>query len=102
MSAPRFNYLTCCVNSTAFAIHAMTDAARDVSLATIRRHCVGVADWARGMGYAVGAEVGLHLKDDWAVSYHKSTYQNRACFYIRHSAIEYIWTVGNDETKRQP
>lgn len=87
-----FTYTTCCVNSAAEAIHAMVDSARDVSLATIRRHCAGLDEWARQMSYAVGSERGLHLKDDWAVSFHKSHYKGKPCYYIRHSAIEYIWT----------
>lgn len=87
-----YQYETCCVNSTAAKIHAMTDAARTVTLATLARHCAGLQDWAREMTYAVGAERGLHLKDDWAVSYHKSQYCGKPCFYIAHSCIEHIWT----------
>jgi hypothetical protein len=84
-------YHTCCVHSTAGAIHATVDAARDVTLATIRRHCDGIDDWARAMSYAIGPERGLHLKDDWAVSYHRSVYCGNPCYYIQHSAIEHIW-----------
>lgn len=71
----------------------MQDRARDVTLATLRRHCAGLEEWERGMSYAVGPERGLHLKDDFAVSFHKSRYRGRPCFYIRHSAIEHIWTA---------
>jgi len=88
----RFRYLTCCVNSTAEKIHAMTDAAREVTLETIKRHCEDLHQWAHDMGYSVGGERGLHLKDDFAVSFHKSTYAGQPCYYIRHSAIEYIFT----------
>jgi len=88
----RFAYTTCCVNSTAAKIHAMVDAARDVTLATLRRHCRDIHQWAHDMSYAVGAERGLHLADDFAVSFHKSHYDGRPCYYISHSAIEYIWT----------
>lgn len=89
----RYRYATSCINSTAEAIHALVDAARDVCFATIRRHCIGLDDWARDMGYAVGSQHGLHLKDDWAVSYHKSSYRGVPCYYVRHSAIEHIWTA---------
>lgn len=70
----------------------MVDAARSITFATFRRNCAGVQDWARSMGYSIAGERGLHLKDDWAVSYHKSVYSGRPCYFIRHSAIEYIWT----------
>ena len=87
-----FTYATCCVNSTAEQIHAMVAAERTVTLATLRRHCADLDDWARTMSYAVGAERGLHLDKDWAVSYHKSRYDGRPCYYIDHSRIEHIWT----------
>jgi hypothetical protein len=90
--ARQFNYETCCVNSTAEKIHAMVDAARPVSFATIRRHVAGLDEWARGMLYSVENERGLHLKDDPHVSYHKSVYCGRPCYYIAHSCIEYIFT----------
>lgn len=88
----KYQYETCCVNSTAEAIHAMVDAARDITWRTFARRCEW-HQWAHDMTYAVGAERGLHLAADWAVSYHKSTYRGRPCYYIRHSAIEYIFTA---------
>lgn len=88
----KYRYLTCCVHSTAEKIGAMVEQAVDVSFATIKRHCSDVHQWAHDMGYAVGGERGLHLKDDWAVSYHRSSYDGQPCYYIRHSAIEHIFT----------
>jgi hypothetical protein len=74
------------------ALQAMIDNSAEVTLATIRRHCAGLRDWEKLMGYATGGERGLRLKDDYHVSYHKGTFRGRRCFYIVHSAIEYIWT----------
>lgn len=34
---------------------------------------------------------GLHIKDDWSVSWHKSKWNGKTCYYIRHSAIEYVF-----------
>ena len=73
----------------------MVDAAKDVSFNTLKRRCADLHQWAHDMGYFVGGERGLHLKDDWAVSYHKSVYDGQPCYYIRHSAIEYIFTPEN-------
>jgi hypothetical protein len=84
---PKFQYLTCCVNSTAEAINAMTDTAREITFGTFARHC----DWrelASQMGYQRG---GLVLSRDWAVSYYRSTYKGRPCYYMVHSCIEYIF-----------
>ena len=85
----RYQFITCCINAKAQDIDAMVDKARDVSHATLRRHCQELVEWERIMGY--GRAAGLLLQDDWAVSFHKSTYKGVPCYYIRHSSIEYIW-----------
>lgn len=89
------NYETCCVNSTGPLIRAMVEAAREISYATARKAIGGAVldDWAKGMSYDTGRERGgLRLKNDWHVSYHRSEYDGRPCVYVRHSAIEYIFT----------
>lgn len=88
--ANKAEYLTCCVNSDGPSIHAMVEAARDISFRTFAKN-VDWQQWATMMGYSIGSEPGLHLKDDWHVSYHKSVYQGQPCYYARHSAIEYIF-----------
>ena len=88
----KFYYTTNCVNSTAAKIDAMVDRAREITLATLARHCPDLAIWCREMSYAVGAQKGLHLKDDWAVRFFKSRYCGKPCYYIDHSCVEHIWT----------
>ncbi len=70
-------------------IEAMVHSARPVSYRTILRHCEGLSDWAERMGY----DRHLRLRDDWSVSFWKSSYQGRPCYYVIHSAIEYIWVL---------
>lgn len=70
----------------------MVDQALDVTYETLQSHCIGLDQWAKQMGYESTSRVGLTLKDDFAVSYHRSEYNGRRCYYVRHSAIEYIWT----------
>lgn len=89
-----YTYETCCVHSTAEKIGAMTEQARPVTFRTFARHCAGLLEWAHAMLYSVGPEKGLHLKDDWAVHFHKSVYDGKRCYYIDHSRIEYIRTEG--------
>ncbi len=90
----KYHYHTSCVNSTAPLIDAMVDAATTVTYRTFRQHCEGVDDWASGMGYDVGNEKGgLRLCNDWSVSFHRSKYNGRPCYYICHSCIEYIWVA---------
>lgn len=89
-----FTYLTCCVNSTGPLINAMTERAQEITYRTMRQHC-DLAPWAASMGYDPNTRLGgLSLANDWHVSYHKSTYNGAPCYYLRHSAIEYIFTEG--------
>ena len=88
----KFLYETSCVSSTAKLIDAMTEQARPVTLATLRRHCQDLPQWERDMGYATGNQTGLRLVDDYAVRFYRSRYNGKPCYYIDHSSIEHIWT----------
>ena len=51
-------------------------------------------DWkeiSKLLGYALHPKQGLMLKNDWAVSYHKSQYMGKPCYFVCWSAIEYIF-----------
>jgi hypothetical protein len=91
-----YRYRTNCVTSTADAINKMTAAAKDVSYETFVKHCHGFREWRAQLGYHDLPSQGLTIKDDWHVSYHKSKYNGVACYYLVHSAIEYIWTLGGE------
>lgn len=38
-----------------------------------------------------GTGKNLHIKNDYAVTYYKSKYKNKLCYYLSHSSIEYIF-----------
>jgi len=82
-----------CVQLPARAITSMVDNAREISLSTFRRHVDANErrDIEAGLGYAVGHQRGLHLKDDGHVSYGKSVYQGKPCVFMAHSAIEWVF-----------
>jgi hypothetical protein len=84
-------YRTSCVGTTADIIHLMQDNAKEITYRTFRKYAEGLDYWAAGMKYDKRADVGLTLKNDWHVSYHKSTYMGMPCVYLVHSAIEHIW-----------
>lgn len=48
------------------------------------------------LGVEYGKGTGLTLKDDWSVSYHKSTFKGKQCYYMTHSAIEFIFLNENE------
>jgi hypothetical protein len=81
------------------ALNRMIEAERSIGYATFRK-AVGpeaLDAWARARGYSVGAERGLHLKSDWAVSYYRSRFKGRPCVHLRWSAIESIWILEGDK-----
>jgi hypothetical protein len=88
-------YLTCCVDSTAAKIDAMTDAAVEVTYDTFARHCdpreCGVFEH-----YEVDPRKGLTPKNDRMVYYYRSTYAGVRCYYAVHSCIEFVWVPCGD------
>jgi len=73
------------------ALHQMIEDATDITYKTLMQHVdrdevasiFTFYDWGNGRD--------LTLKRDWAVSYHRSKWRGKRCYYIRHSAIEYIF-----------
>jgi hypothetical protein len=88
-------FTTNCISSDGESINRMTDAARSITRRTFLRHVApgALAEIEQSLCYDTGTERGgLRMSNDWAVSYHKSTYRGRPCVYFRHSAIEWIFT----------
>lgn len=83
-------FRTTCDNSTAEAITDMVDRARDITFETFARN----TDWqetVRELGYAIGKSLGLHIQNDYAVSFHSSVYRGKKCYFFTWSAIEYVF-----------
>ena len=80
-------YLTCCVSSTAEKIDAMVERAKEITCQTFMKR---VDIDVEGFGYVKSGK-GLRLKNDWAVSFWKSIYCGKPCYYMCHSCIEYIY-----------
>lgn len=91
-------FFTSCVNSTADAINEMTEKAREISYETFMSHVdrdevkniFPNYDWSVGPKRKYGLYP-FRLKNDYAVSFHRSKYKGMPCVYIRHSSIEYIF-----------
>ncbi len=93
-----YNYKTNCVNSTAQLIGHMIEAAQEVSYRTFIRY-VNWREVSQMLGYSTDSRHGLTLKHDYAVTYHKSTYDGAPCYFVVWSAIEYVWTPGGARTR---
>lgn len=84
---------TTCVNSDGPSINNMTKRAREVTFRTLQR-VLGSSfkEMQAQLGYDVGAQRGgLRMAKDWAVSYWKSVYRGRPCYYFVWSHIEHIF-----------
>ena len=90
-------YIGSCVELPGEHITEMVDAARQITYRTFMAHV------DRGIMESLFPEYnwpgkpgnfGLWLCNDWHVSYYRSTYRGRRCYFIEHSAIEYIFAEG--------
>jgi hypothetical protein len=85
------SYVTCCINSTAGAIQDMIDLERQVTYRTALKR-IGRAELARTFpDYDWHRRGGLTMKRDWHVGYYRSRYLGRPCYFVRWSAIEFIF-----------
>jgi len=72
----------------------MYDASLEITYATFLRHCPTLPELARTLGYAVGSEPGLHLRNDHYVRYFRSKYKGQPCYYLAWSSIDHIFLQG--------
>ncbi len=88
----KYRYLTCCVGmpmKDVPSLNEMIDNSREVTLKTFRKHCDS-REWEDSMGYL--RRGGLPLSGDWHVRFYKSKFKGKPCYYVVHSAIDYIFT----------
>lgn len=83
-----YTFTTDCIGSTGELINAMRDGAADSTLQEMRERCADFECLATRLGY----DRDFPIDGDWHVSYHRSEYNGRPCFYLVWSAIEYIFT----------
>jgi len=91
-------YLINCVScKDVEALHEMIDNSREITWKTFKKYVKPphveeiFPDYSyRGERDKPGA-CDFHIKDDYAVSFHKSKFKGQPCVYIVHSAIEYIF-----------
>jgi hypothetical protein len=86
-------YHTNCVQARGREIQDMTSENMSVTRRTFLEHVDrdSLRDVERSLSYAVHPRQGLTMAGDYHVSYHRSQYRGRPCYYFSHSAIEYIF-----------
>ena len=65
-----------------------------ITFDTLLSHCDGVQDWAVEHGYETDRRRGLVLNGDPLVGFYRSRWRGERCYFIRRSAIEFIWRKG--------
>jgi hypothetical protein len=92
-----YTYLTCCVDvhrSEADVLHATIEARQEISRRTFMSKVsrAEMADLFPGYlwnPYDRGR--GLRMADDFCVSYYRSTWKGKRCYYVLWSGIEFIF-----------
>ncbi len=92
-----YRFVTSCVDSDGRSINDMQDRAVTVGRRTFLKYVDrdDLKKLEKQFGYDTGVERGgLRMSNDWHVSYARSIYRGRPCYYFVHSAIEYIFCPG--------
>ena len=102
--ASRYRYIGNFTNAhMAAGLEDMIDSAVEVSYRTLAR-AVGKDqlkqifdeyDWS-------SRPRDLTMRDDYAVSYYRSIFEGRPCYYVRFSGIEYVFAVDTKPSKTRP
>lgn len=92
----KLQYTGCCVHLNGEDINDMKDRAIDITYQTLAKHVdreeLNTMIECLGYDTGPGRRGGLRVHDDYAVSFHRSKYRGRRCYYIAHSGIEYIFS----------
>lgn len=89
-----------CVNWPAQDVHAegglvdMIDSSLDVSRKTFLKHVdrESLQNLEVELGYEMHPKQGLTMAGDFHVSYHRSRLHGETVYYLKHSAIEYVFS----------
>jgi len=97
-----YRYYQCCVGwpegDVRFdgGLNDMIAKSREIAYRTFAKlvDAEDLADLKSELGY--GDCPGLTLESDYAVSFHKSKLHGKTVYFVRHSAIEYVFTKGGE------
>lgn len=100
-----YTFFRTCVDWPKADVHApgglvdMVDSATNITRRTFVKHIGNDAlhEIEATLGYT---RLGLAMRDDWHVSYHRSKLHGQRCYYFRWSGIEFVFTRNDiEETK---
>lgn len=95
-----YRYWKSCVDLHGYQVellNRMIDDERPIIFETFLGRCAGVQRWAEEHGYAKNHLFGLTLREDTLVRFYRSKWRGERCYFIRWSAIEFIWRKGRGD-----
>jgi hypothetical protein len=90
-AAGRYRFVTDCIGSTYEDIQALMATEQPVSLQTFRS-AVGLPQW-RAIQAELGYDRHFPISRDWHVGYYKGEFRGVPAYFVRHSKVEYIFTL---------
>lgn len=93
------SYQNNCVNWPADDVHVqgglvdMIDNSVDISRRTFLKHVdrENLQELEASLGYEKHPKRGLTMAGDYHVTYHRSKHHDQTVYYVKHSAIEYVF-----------
>jgi len=90
-SAGRFRFVTDCIGSTGEDIRDLVDSEQDISRRSFAI-AVGPSGYQQ-VSEMLGYDRHFPLSRDWHVGYYRGRYRGVPAVFLRHSHIEYIFTL---------
>lgn len=89
-------YLCCCTDlfgntEKVETLNKMLADRQQTNYQAVQRHCKGLLEWSKKIGYGARKSDGLTLQHDRMVGFYRSKWRGKPCYYVLWSAIEYIW-----------
>lgn len=93
----QYQFLQSCVGTPRREVpelSRMIETATDITRRTFMKHCnPSASEVFLDLGYAAHPRQGLTAAGDYHISYHRSTWKGKRCYFFRWSAIEHIFTA---------
>lgn len=93
-----FYFETTCVSAAAEEVAEFDATSREVSYATIAKHCAGLNEVFPDYNRSTG----LHLGRDWAVSFYKGKFRGKPCYVVMWSAIHHFFVQQSQGETHEP
>jgi hypothetical protein len=82
----KYQYYGNCVNLNGSKISDMVESSKEISYNTLTKNIKGGRKILNEMFGTIP-----HISKDWSVSFYSSKFDGKRCYFLKHSAIEYVF-----------